>query len=286
MKISSSSSLFLAATLAISSSSSTLAAPAEHGPAEFGALSSSSSIRSLALAGRGDDIRFSAGGPDIGHYEGHFHDEDHGDGALALLYSTHRHSSNCFTGPILNASIHRRGLDLMGLLNGIPAVGPILSPLLQQVLDILGLQGKTSTAAEPVSSAPTPAQLALIIQALSQAHQQVSSLPGAAALRRDYSAMSAANGPDYSAMSAANDPDYSAMSAVNGPSPPSPPPNTPAGSAKPPVSPPSPPVPKNGPPMFPNHAASASMSSGSATATATATWTANSTSTATPSSSA
>ena len=66
MKLSSSSSLFLA-TLALSSSS-TLAAPADPVGMEHNALATSSSFRSLALAGRADEVVVDIGAPS---YRGH-----------------------------------------------------------------------------------------------------------------------------------------------------------------------------------------------------------------------
>ena len=80
---------------------------------------------------------------------------------------------------------YRRGLDLLGLLGGIPGVGPILTPLLQQVLDILGLQGKSSNIGTQAITSVTTEQLGALVQALSQAHLKMASLPGAVQRRDD-----------------------------------------------------------------------------------------------------
>ncbi|OJT09583.1 hypothetical protein TRAPUB_13960 [Trametes pubescens] len=121
MRISHSSSLFLA-TLAISSSSSTLAAPTEPGSLDTTAPPSSSSFRSLAMIGREDGISFNAG------------ENSHGQ-----------------------MGTDRR--DLLGLgalldgLGGLPVVGPLLAPIIKALEPILGpLLGKGGAAAEEVAS--------------------------------------------------------------------------------------------------------------------------------------
>ena len=163
---------------------------------------------------------------------------------------------------------YRRGLDLMGLLSGIPAVGPILSPLLQQLLDILGLQGKSGATGTEAMTAPTTQQLALIEQALGLAHIKMASLPGAVQRRDDATATTTVYAPSSTSST-------SASSSTSGPAPVHPPvspsggqkapvpvgsapkPPVPVGAApKPPIpagaAPPSAPVVKDAPPMFSN----------------------------------
>ncbi|KAL1951741.1 hypothetical protein VTO73DRAFT_890 [Trametes versicolor] len=128
MRISHSSSLFLA-TLAISSSSSTLAAPTEPGSLDTTGLPSSSSMRSLAMIGRGEGVSVNVA------------ENSHGQ------MSTSLHMTRA----------DRR--DLLGLgalldgLGGLPVVGPLLAPIIKALEPILGpLLGKGGAAVEEAAS--------------------------------------------------------------------------------------------------------------------------------------
>ncbi|KAH9849204.1 hypothetical protein C2E23DRAFT_862064 [Lenzites betulinus] len=152
MRISQSSSLFLA-TLAISSSSSTLAAPTEPGSLDTTGLSSSSSIRSLAMAGRaGDSMSLDFGGP------------------------AHQANSATVTDTSIHLSHDRRDLlgPLLSLLDGLP-LG--LGSIIQNILQALGIPGGGDAAIESVSNMGNE-QLAAVKAALQQALSGIKNTTG------------------------------------------------------------------------------------------------------------
>ncbi|KAI0652525.1 hypothetical protein C8Q79DRAFT_104891 [Trametes meyenii] len=157
MRVSHSSSLFLAA-LAVSSSTSSFAAPTEPGTLGTSAVSSSSSIRSLAMLGRDDSMMVSVQGPN-----------QHQGGAVVVsdhVAEMHSH--------------HRRQLEsLIPTLAGLPLVGPILGPLLDKLLSILGLAKGGAMAIEgALPSSLTPEQLEQAKVAMEEAIQKMTSSIG------------------------------------------------------------------------------------------------------------
>ncbi|OSD00822.1 hypothetical protein PYCCODRAFT_635231 [Trametes coccinea BRFM310] len=293
MRITPSSSFFLA-TLAISSSSSALAAPTEQQAVERSGFPSSSSIRSAFMATRGDAFDMEVGGSNYGS-----------------------------SGPSLHMSTHQtRGVvqTLEGLL---PApVGDVVTGLLNTVCGMLGLQVVQAVGAESLPGPLSDTELQTLLQLVQQTAQKmtsaVSGTVGAVkSARRVVEMDSAGNASSMSSFPpASSGASFNASSTVasssgtqptgsleamavptppvglpnlpvsppvslpvggknnsSGPStPPLPvnPPNTPVpvGAPKPPVpagvAPPSLPLAKNAPPMFPGFkAADASMMSSS-----------------------
>ncbi|KAI0354628.1 hypothetical protein OH77DRAFT_473241 [Trametes cingulata] len=273
MRITPSSSLFLA-TLAISSSSSSLAAPTEPGSLDMSALSSSSSIRSMVMMGRDEsfDVKMGQAPP----------------GSLPATDT--------------RMSLQRRQLEsLLPILEGLPVVGGILAPLIQKVLGILGLEQKGAAAVESVVD---PSQLDALVEALSEATSKIknaknsvtggappsgnkralamaygeameySTAPSNASFTSQYTMSSTATSSSQSATSVeamglptpgvAHNLPIAPPTGNNGTAPLSPPipinpPNTPvappSGNVRPPLpvgaSPPSGPIPRDAPPMFP-----------------------------------
>ncbi|OBZ78813.1 hypothetical protein A0H81_01378 [Grifola frondosa] len=144
MRISTSSSLFLA-TLAISSSSSSLAAPTEQGALEYSSFPSSSRMYSMATTPRRDIID-----SDISHG----HSAAGGSHSIATG-AQHAHDRRQLD-PLLNT--------LSGLLG--PAFDPVLKAL-APLLKALGLESAVSASSvENNLNAITPDQIASIKQAI------------------------------------------------------------------------------------------------------------------------
>ncbi|KAI0368881.1 hypothetical protein BV20DRAFT_1053646 [Pilatotrama ljubarskyi] len=301
MRITPSSSLFLA-TLAISSSSSSLAAPTEPGSLDMSALSSSSSIRSRVMMGRHDSF-----------------DLKMGEAPPGSLPDTETHMS-----------MQRRQLEsLLPILEGLPIVGPIVEGLMDKILGILGLQEKGAAAVESVTD---PSKLDALLAVLGEATKKLkdakssvtggdasagnkralamaygeamesSSTPSNASLTSQYIMSSTASSssalPSATSIEAMavpptpgpiRNPPVAPPAGNNGTAPSSPalpvnPPNTPtpsSGNMKPPlpvgVPPPSGPIPRDAPPMFPAfRAADASSMAPAATASCASASTGNS----------
>ncbi|EJF67289.1 hypothetical protein DICSQDRAFT_165119 [Dichomitus squalens LYAD-421 SS1] len=152
-----SSSLFLAA-LAMSSSSAALAAPTEPDAGEHAMVSStSSSMRSIVMAGRAETADVHVGDVSFG--------------------GTNHVGANA---PHVELHHDRRQFEsLLPTLEGLPVVGPILTPLMNKILAALGLQQKGATGAESVQPL-TAHQMRLVAQAISDAHEQMQTVSRAA----------------------------------------------------------------------------------------------------------
>ncbi|KAH9932067.1 uncharacterized protein BXZ73DRAFT_101442 [Epithele typhae] len=150
MKVTSSSSFVFAAALAVSASSSALAAPTADAP-DYSPGKDRSAVEYPSKA-----------------YSDHY-DDKYSD--KYQYHDEYEHSQYRRQLPIL---------DLVGLLGSIPAVGGPLEGLVKTILSILNLQQKPAggVQAENAASAPSPAQLSALITALAQAHSQVVSLSG------------------------------------------------------------------------------------------------------------
>ncbi|KAI0334062.1 hypothetical protein GY45DRAFT_1334534 [Cubamyces sp. BRFM 1775] len=153
MRISHSSSLILA-TLAISSSSSSLAAPTEHNSLEQSTYPSSSGLHSALMAARGDTYSMQVGG-------------DRHDGTSQSIAN-------------IQMSTHeRRQLEsLLPLLGSIPVIGGPLSSLIDGILATLGLQEKGAAAVESLSSGLTADQTQKILALLGSVTQQIGNATG------------------------------------------------------------------------------------------------------------
>ncbi|KAI0654463.1 hypothetical protein C8Q70DRAFT_521252 [Cubamyces menziesii] len=150
------SSSFILATLAISSSSSSLAAPTEHNALERSAYPSSSRINSALVAARGDTYSMEFGNADNRH-------DGTSQSIADVKMSTH----------------DRRQLGaLLDVLDGLPVVGGILNGLLNNVFDLLGLEKKGAATVESTLSAVTPDQLQKLVGLFSGAAQQIQNATG------------------------------------------------------------------------------------------------------------
>ncbi|KAI0962146.1 hypothetical protein AcV7_001049 [Taiwanofungus camphoratus] len=152
MRLTPSSSLLLA-TLALSSSSSSLAAPTDgQGLADHDLLSSSSSG---AISARGDSTNLNMG---VGDTRIHLGMHSSPEQVARPVHGMH--------------PVHDRR-QLEGLLNtieGLPLLGPILGNLIQTILAKLGLQ---QTGGVTALDALSPEQIAQVQQAVSQAANSV-----------------------------------------------------------------------------------------------------------------
>ncbi|KAI0640089.1 hypothetical protein C8Q77DRAFT_1152992 [Trametes polyzona] len=160
MRISHSSSFFLA-TLAISSSTSSLAAPTEPGSLDTASFPSSSSMHALAVAGRGEAVSFDIGGPN------------------RPIGNDHRTNAEAFPTAEMHMSHDRRGIDLLGIIRGLPLVGDILVPVLQQILDLLGINIKGGVAIDSVEGI-TQDKAAAIAALLAGAAKSLQNVPSVA----------------------------------------------------------------------------------------------------------
>ncbi|CDO73433.1 hypothetical protein BN946_scf185013.g68 [Trametes cinnabarina] len=148
MRITPSSSFFLA-TLAISSSSSSLAAPTEQQAVERSGFPSSSNVHSGFMAARGDTFDMRVGG-----------DDDRSSQSMASLHmSTHQ---------------ERQLESLIPILDGLPVIGGILQPLLEKLMGMLGLQLKAAPGVESVQSI-TQDDLQALLQLFQQTTQKMTS---------------------------------------------------------------------------------------------------------------
>ncbi|KAI1793072.1 hypothetical protein LXA43DRAFT_278975 [Ganoderma leucocontextum] len=153
MRLSSTTSSLFLATLAVSSSSTALAAPTEPNALDEAIDHSSSNLQLIAMAGRSGQVTANLG-------------QTPSDTILA----TH-----------VQEIIARTDLleTLGGLLGGLPVLGPILGPLLQKLASLVNGLGlpidalqKDGADAQSVSSL-TPDQIRTVAQAISDAHTRM-----------------------------------------------------------------------------------------------------------------
>ncbi|KAI0673802.1 hypothetical protein C8Q78DRAFT_651373 [Trametes maxima] len=152
MRVSHSSSFFLAA-LAVSSSTSSLAAPAEPGSLDTNVLSSSTSTHPVAWFGRDDSMTVDVHG------------------------TNHQAESVTFSDHSEMLDHHRRQLEsLLPTLEGLPVVGAILEPLINKLLSALGLVKGGALAVEGIQ--PNAEQVSQLKSAVEEAIQKMAASVG------------------------------------------------------------------------------------------------------------
>ncbi|PIL31335.1 hypothetical protein GSI_06033 [Ganoderma sinense ZZ0214-1] len=155
MRLSSTSSSLILATLAVSSSSIALAAPTEPGALDESMAHSPSELQIIAMSGRSEQV-------------------------ASGLDPAPTSESDPIPAVMVEEMLARRGLtDILAVLGGVPIVGPVLVKLLGSLVNSLGLSlDAIQNNAVDAQSTPslTPDQIRAVANVISGAHNNMQAI--------------------------------------------------------------------------------------------------------------